>query len=192
MSATAPSTSIALADRSAVRADRPATRSDLCRALALFGPLLLFVHGILGWVDGRDGATGTGWFPTLTGLTLVGSVVALALLTAELGEQAGRGVLATIAVVVGAFGAGAIGAVTIGRLLDVLTDDLPVALAAGGPVLLAVGLGLLLLRLVLVGRLPASAGAVALVGAAVIAVPWELLPLGALVLLVGLSPLVRR
>lgn len=173
------------------RTDHQPARRDRARALALFGPLLLFVHGIVGWVDGRDGVTGTGWFPALAGLTLVGAVVALALLTAELGERAGRGVLATTAVVAGAFGAGAVGTVTAGRLVGALDDDLPAVLAVGGPALLAVGLGLLLLRLVLVGLLPASAAAVAVVGAAVIAVPWGLLPLGALVLLVGLGPLVR-
>lgn len=171
--------------------DHPTTRRDRARALALFGPLLLFVHGIVGWVDGRDGAMGTGWLPALAGLTLVGAAVALALLTAELGEQAGRGVLATTAVVVGAVGAGAVVTVTVGRLVGALDDNLPVALGGGGPVLLAIGLGLLLLRLVLVGLLPASAAAVAVVGAAAIAVPWGLLPLGALVLLVGLGPLVR-
>jgi hypothetical protein len=95
-----------------------------------------------------------------------------------------------VAVVASAFGAGAVGAVTVGRLLDYF-GDLPTALTAGGPTLLAIGLGLLLYRLVLAGRVPTSAVAVAALGAAIVAMPWGLLPLGALVLLVGLAPVAQ-
>ena len=52
---------------------------------------------------------------------------------------------------------------------------------------IATGLGLLLHRLVLLGRIPTSTVAVALSGAAIVAMPWGLLPLGALVLLMGLA-----
>jgi hypothetical protein len=124
----------------------------------------------------------------LAGLSLVAAVVALALLAARLGERTGGGVLATVAVVASAFGAGAVGAVTVGRMLGFLGEDLPTALTAGGPVLVAIGLGLLLHRLVLAGRVPTSAVAVAMLGAAIVAMPWGLLPLGALVLLMGLAP----
>lgn len=166
--------------------------TDRSRVLALVGPLLLFVHGILGWVDGLDGTRGTGWLSAAAGLALVAAVAALTLLTAELGEQTGRGPLATVAVVVGAFGAGAVGAVTVGRTLGVLGEDLPTALTAGGPVLVSVGLGLLGFRLVLVGRVPAGSAVLAMLGAAMVAVPWDLLPLGALVLLIGFGPLTQR
>lgn len=169
-----------------------AAPSDRSRTLALFGPLLLFIHGIFGWLDGRDGVGGAGWAPVLAGLTLVGAVVALTLLTAELGEQTGRGMPATLTVSVSAFGAGAVSTVTVGRLLGVLAEDLPAALTGGGPALLAIGLGLLLFRLVHVGRLRTSAAVVVVLGAAVVAAPWDLLPLGALVLLVGLAPLAHR
>lgn len=165
--------------------------SDRSGVPALFGPLLLFVHGILGWVDGRDTGPGTSWVAVLAGLALVAGVVALALLAARLGEQLGRGALVTVAVVGSAFGAGAVGAVTVGRLLGYFGEGLPAALTAGGPVLLAIGLGLLLYRLLLAGRVPASAVAVAVLGAAIVAMPWGLLPLGALVLLMGLAPVAQ-
>ena len=190
MPATARSSSIVLSHRPPV-STTPAPPSRRAPALALFGPLLLFVHGILGWLDGPDSGPGTGWFAVLAGLTLVAGVVALALLAARLGEQSGGGVLATIAVVASAFGAGAVGAITMGRMLGYLGEGLPTALTAGGPILITIGLGLLLFRLVLVGRVPTSAVALALLGAALVAMPWGLLPLGALLLLVGLAPVAR-
>jgi hypothetical protein len=168
---------------------RPTDRS---RLLALIGPLLLFVHGILGWVDGLDGTRGTGWVWGLGGLALVAAVGSLTLLTAELGEQTGRGPLAAVAVVIGAFGAGVVAAVTLGRLLGVLGDDLPTTLTAGGPVLVAAGLALLGFRLVLAGRMPIGSALLAILGAAMVAVPWDLLPLGALILLIGFGPLTQR
>ncbi len=165
--------------------------TDRSRTLALAGPLLLFAHGILGWVDGLDGTTGAGWVWVAAGLTLVAAVVALTLLTAQLGEQTGRGPMATAAVVVGAFGAGVVGAITLGRIAGLLGEDLPTALTAGGPVLVATGLGLLGLRLVRVGRVPIGSALLATLGAAMVAVPWDLLPLGALVLLIGFGPLTQ-
>ena len=191
MSASATSTSAA----------PPATTrpSDRSRALALFGPLLLFLHGILGWLDSLDsldgldgGGRGTGAFTIASGLVLIAAVAALTLLTAELGEQTGRGWLATCATIVGAFGAGAIGAVTVGRLVGVFDPNLPGPLTAGGPVLVAAGLATILYRLVLVGLMPIGSALVATAGAAIVAVPWQLLPLGALVLLIGFAPLVQR
>lgn len=188
MPATSRSSPITLDHRAPTTRTNPAAPSDRSRVPALFGPLLLFVHGILSWVDGRDAGFGTSWVTVLAGLSLVAAVVALALLAARLGERSGGGVLATVAVVASAFGAGAVGAVTVGRMLGFLGEDLPTALTAGGPVLVAIGLGLLLHRLVLAGRVPTSAVAVAMLGAAIVAMPWGLLPLGALVLLMGLAP----
>lgn len=190
MPATARSSSIVLSHR-APTSTTPAPSRDGAPVLALFGPLLLFVHGILGWVEGRDAGPGTGWVVVVTGLTLVAGVVALALLAARLAERTGGGVPATIAVVASAFGAGSVGAITVGRTLGYLGDDLPTALTAGGPVLITLGLALLVRRLVLAGQVGTSALALALLGAALVAMPWGLLPLGALLLLVGLAPVAR-
>jgi len=180
----------------------PTEPSDRSRALALFGPLLLFVHGILGWLDGLDGLDGfatfdwraasTGPLAVASGLVLVGAVAALTLLTAELGEHAGRGWLATGATIMAAFGAGAVAAVTAGRIVGLLGPDLSMPLTAGGPVLVAAGLAAILYRLVLIGLVPIGSALVATAGAAIVAVPWQLLPLGALVLLIGFAPLVQR
>ena len=189
MPATARSSPLALGHQAPARTTLAAP-GDRSSAPALFGPLLLFVHGILSWVDGRDAGPGTTWLTVLAGLSLVAGVVALGLLAARLGEPGG-GALVTVAVVASAFGAGAVGAVTVGRMLGYLGDDLPTALTAGGPGLVAIGLGILLHRLALAGRVPASAVAVAVLGAAIMAMPWGLLPLGALVLLVGLGPVAR-
>ena len=190
MPATARSSSIVLSHRAPI-STTPAPSRDGVPVLALFGPLLLFVHGILGWVDGCDAGPGAGWLAVVTGLTLVAGVVALALLAARLAERTGGGVPATIAVVASAFGAGSVGAITVGRMLGYLGDDLPTALTAGGPVLITLGLGLLVRRLLRVGQVGTSALALALLGAALVAMPWGLLPLGALLLLVGLAPVAR-
>ncbi len=187
MPPTARSSTLVLSHRPPI-STTPTPPGRRATALALFGPLLLFVHGILGWLDGPDARPGTSSVAVVAGLTLVAAVVALALLAARLGAQTGGGVLATVAVVASAFGAGAVGAVTVGRMLGYLGEDLPTALTAGGPILIAVGLGLLLYRLDLAGRVPTSAVALTLLGAAIVAMPWGLLPLGALLLLLGLAP----
>ena len=188
MPATARSSTVVLSHRPPIRTT-PATPGRRAPALALFGPLLLFVHGILAWLDGPDAGSGTSSVALVAGLALVAAVVALALLAARLGEQTGGGILATVAVVASAFGAGAVGAITVGRMLGYLGEGLPTALTAGGPILIAVGLGLLLFRLDLAGRVPTSAVALTLLGAAIVAMPWGLLPLGALLLLLGLAPI---
>ncbi|ADU50036.1 hypothetical protein [Intrasporangium calvum] len=79
-----------------------------------------------------------------------------------------------------------------GRLLGLLAADLPTVLTTGGPVLVAAGLAILLGRLVLAGRLPVPAALVTALGAGLPALPLDLVPLGALTVLAGLGPLLRR
>lgn len=164
---------------------------DRVGALALYAPLLLWAHGILAWVDGLDNHRGSGVPWAASGLALVAAVTALTFLAAELGERTGRGPLAFASVVATAFGAGAVGATTLGRLLGVLTDELPAVLSVGGPVLVGLGLAVMLARLVTLGRMPLGSALLAGLGAALVAAPLELLPLGALLLVVALAPLTR-
>ena len=81
MSTTARSPHLVLGDAPPAEA----ASSDRGTALALFGPLLLFVHGILRWVDAREAGRGPSWIAVLAGLTLVAGVIALALLADRLG-----------------------------------------------------------------------------------------------------------
>ena len=165
---------------------------DRGRSLVLFGPLLLFVHGILDWLAERAGPGSGHWVAALDGLALAVAAVALALLAAELRQETGRGPVGFAAVVASGVGAGAVAVTAVGRLLGLLDADLPTVLTTGGPVLVAAGLGTLVSRLVLTGRLPVPAALVTALGAGLLALPWDLLPLGALTVLAGLGRLLRR
>lgn len=169
----------------------PVDPTDRSRTLAFLAPLLLFVHGILSWVDSLDSQAGQGWVAVLSALFLAAAVAGLAFLTADLGEQTGRGALASVAVVMVAFGAGATATLALGRVSGLLDDTLPAPLSVGGPLLLGAGLALLFFRLALVGRVSLGYAFVAALGAAAIAIPWGLVPLGALILLIGFGPLTQ-
>ncbi len=106
--------------------------ADRIRGLALAGPLLLFAHGILDWVDGLGDAAGTGAY----------HLAATTALVAALG--------------------------TLGWLA------LAVAVGPSG-----------------VARMPLSSLGVAVLAVIALASPWDLLPLGALLLLIALAPLIR-
>ncbi len=171
---------------------------DRVAVLALTAPLLLFAHGIADWVDGLGGPNGAdladtrGPLTVATGALLVLATAAFAWLTTALGSRAEHLPVAMPTAVLAAFGAGATGAVWVGWLSGFLPDTMPPALAVGGQVLTALALALVLATTWLEGRMPA--GSLALAGAAsvLLALPWGLEPLGALVLLIALAPLTTR
>ncbi len=111
----------------------PRTRSaERVRGLALAGPLLLFAHGILDWVDGLGDAAGTGAYHLAATATLVAALATLGWLA------------------------------------------LAVAVAPSD-----------------VARMPLTSIGVAALAVVALASPWDLLPLGALLLLIALAPLIR-
>jgi hypothetical protein len=138
-----------------------------------------------------DGADVDRLAPVASGLTLVVAAAAFCWLVAALGTRLEHLRIGVPATALAAFGAGATGAVWLGQAVGLLGSTLPVALVVGGPVLVAVGLAAVLAALTLEGRLPVGSAALAAVGAVAIAVPWGLLPLGALLLLIALGPLTR-
>ena len=168
---------------------------DRARLLALVAPLLLFTHGILTWVDGLgavDPAQRTG--PVLgvvTGGILVLAVGGFASLASALATRTQRGELAVPVTMLGAFGAGATAAVWLGRGAGWLADPLPTALSTGGAVLVALALGITLVAQTTEGRMPSGSLALSGLAGAVLALPLGLEPLGALVLLISLAPLMR-
>lgn len=186
-----------------------ASRPDRVALLALVAPLLLFAHGIADWVDGLgglggvdglsgpDGLDGLGPAGThdplavATGALLVLTSAGLAWLTTSLGARAEHLPVAVPTALLAAFGAGATGAVWVGGLTGFLPATVPTALAAGGQVLTALALALVLATTWLEGRMPAGSLALAGVAAALLALPWGLEPLGALVLLIAFAPLTR-
>jgi hypothetical protein len=184
-----------------VASSRPSTARgpvDRTPALALVAPLLLFAHGILEWVDGlgRGGlddsvSPGSGPLAFAAGALLVASVGAFAWLTTSLGSRAEHLHVAVPTALLAAFGAGATGAVWIGRLTGLLGDTIPTALSVGGGVLTSLALALVLAALTVEARMPVGSLVLAGVAAVLLALPWGLGPLGALVLLIALAPLTR-
>jgi hypothetical protein len=180
---------------------RPTTvrgTADHLPVLALVAPLLLFGHGILDWVDGlgRGGfddsvSAAPGPLALAAGALLVASVAAFAWLTTSLGSRAEHLPVAVPTALLAAFGAGATGAVWLGRVTGLLGDTIPTALSVGGGVLTGLALALVLGALAVEGRMPVGSLALASVAAVVIALPWGLGPLGALLLLIALGPLTR-
>lgn len=184
-----------------------ATRTpDRVAVLALVAPLLLFAHGTADWVDGLDGLGGVGGVggpggpdPTdargpltiATGALLVLATAAFAWLTTALGARAEHLPVAVPTALLAAFGAGATGAVWVGGLTGFPPATVPAALAVGGQVLTALALALVVATTWLEGRMPAGSLALAGAAAGLLALPWDLEPLGALVLLIALAPLTR-
>lgn len=184
---------------------RTATRAvDRVAVLALIAPLLLFAHGIVTWVDGLGGpkgldgiaadasaAAGHSPLAVAAGALLVLATAAFAWLTTSLGARAEHLPVAAPTALLAAFGAGATGAVWVGGLSGFLPAVVPAALAVGGQLLTALALALVLATTWLEGRMPASSLALAGVAATLLALPWGLEPLGALVLLIAMAPLTR-
>ena len=183
-----------------------AHRPDRVALLALVAPLLLFAHGIADWVDGLgrsdglngldglgglDAAAARGPLAVATGALLVLASAGFAWLTTSLGARAEHLPVAVPTALLAAFGAGATGAVWVGGVTGFLPATVPAALAVGGEVLTALALALVLATTWLEGRMPAGSLALAGLAAALLALPWGLEPLGALVLLIAFAPLTR-
>jgi hypothetical protein len=168
---------------------------DRVPLLALAAPLLLFAHGILTWVDGLDTPEGTptggGVLAVVAGGILLLSVAGFASLASTLVSRVAKSELVVPVTLLGAFGAGATGAVWIGRSIGWLADPLPPALAVGGAVLAGVALAVALAFHAAEGRMPSGSLALAGAAGALLALPLGLEPLGALVLLIALGPLTR-
>jgi len=204
-----------------VTAPAPAPAPDRGRVLAFVAPLVLFAHGILVWVLGLgspsqtvgaqtlgangdtsgtvslavgatlDGADVERLAPAASGLTLVLAAAAFCWLVAALGTRLEHLRVGAPATALAAFGVGATATLWLGQTTGLLGATLPAALVVGGPVLVALGVAAVLVALTLEGRLPIGSAALAGVGALAVALPWGLLPLGALLLLIALAPLTR-
>ncbi|MGW5240625.1 hypothetical protein ACWEOW_16975 [Monashia sp. NPDC004114] len=166
--------------------------ADRGRILAFAAPMALFAYGILRWVDGLDSRSGSGPLAVAAGAMLVVAVAGLAWLTAALASRAEHLPVAVPAGLLAAFGAGATGAVWLGHTVGLFDDAIPSALAAGGPVLVGIALAAVLGALTIEARMPVSSLALAGAAAAVLMLPFDLLPLGALLLLIALAPLGRQ
>jgi hypothetical protein len=167
------------------------------RIAAIGAPVLLFLYGVLRLVDGQG--RGLAWNLGHT-LFLIAFVLLGALVVGlrQLVPATTRAVqaLAVVAMVAGLFGAACFIWGILGDLFVGLHDAAPVPgpLQAIGPLLFQIGvLGLLvMLAAPRPRRLPVWTPPLVLAGFLLFALNLNLIPVGALILLVGLSPLARR
>jgi hypothetical protein len=158
---------------------------------ALAAPLLLLVYGLCRMVDGFDGDRGNGLAWDAGHVAFFLAFVALAVLVIGLRRMVdGPRWLMNLAVLAGLFGAACFLWVIAGDLSAAFHDAAPMPdlLQMVGPVLFQLGALTLLVRLVTVGRLPFWSPALVLLGFVAIAVDLDLIPVGAILLGVGLAP----
>jgi hypothetical protein len=171
------------------------------RVAAIGAPTLLFLYGVLRLIDGMDGHRGRGFAWNLGHTLFLLAFVLLGGMTVGLRQllpattRAARAV-ADAAMVVGLFGAACFIWGILGDLFARLHNAAPVpgALQATGPLAFQVGvLGLLVMLVVARSRrLPFWSPILVLVGFLLFAINLDLIPVGALIVLCGLSPLARR
>jgi hypothetical protein len=167
----------------------------LVRFCAFVAPALMLVYGLLRVVDGLDGDRHNGPAWDLGHIAFFVAIVlfaVLALALRALDRPAGwRRVLVDAATVAVLLGAGCFLWVIAGDLSADFRSaaPLPEALELIGPLLFQVGLLTLLIRLVPGRRLPVWSPIVVLLGFASIGLNLDLLPLGAVLVLVALLPL---
>jgi hypothetical protein len=158
---------------------------------ALAAPLLLLVYGLCRMVDGFDGDRGNGLAWDVGHVAFFLAFVALAVLVVGLRRMVARPRwLMNLAVAAALFGAACFLWVIAGDLSPAFRDAAPMPdlLQLIGPVLFQLGALTLLVRLVTVGRLPFWSPALVLLAFVAIAVDLDLIPVGAVLLGVGLAP----
>jgi hypothetical protein len=171
------------------------------RITAIVAPILLFLYGVLRLIDGMDGHHGPGFAWNLGHALFLIAFILLGGLTVGLRRlvpvttRPGR-VVADLAMVAGLFGAACFIWVILGDLFARLhrAAPLPGPLEAVGPLAFQVGvLGLLVMLVVARSRrLPFWTPILVLAGFLLFAINLDLIPVGALIVLCGLSPLARR
>jgi hypothetical protein len=169
------------------------TQAISVRLAVIAAPLLLLTYGVLRLIGGRDGDRGSGFWWNGGHIAFLLGMLVFAVLAVGLRSLApDRGAdVATAAALVGTL---AFVWVILGDLFPRFDDavSVPDAVMNVGPVLFQVGLLALLVRLVVRRLLPVRSPVLVLLGFVPIAVNLDLLPLGALLILAGLSPLAVR
>jgi len=178
---------------------RPAP--PLLRISAVAAPLLLLLYGVLRLVDGLDGDHGPGlaWNAGHT-LFLIAFVLFGVLIVGLRGlapaSTTGQGIVVNTATAAGLIGVAGFLWVILCDLFERLEEaaPLPDPLYALSPLLFQLGLLALMVRPVTARprRLPVWSPLLVFLGFVPIAVNLDLLPLGAILIAAGLSPLVRR
>jgi hypothetical protein len=164
----------------------------MTRLCAVAAPLLLLLYGFFRYLDGLDGHRGSGPYWTVGHIFFLVSMVLLAVLMVGL-----RGLVTRLRpLATGAAVAAILG--ICGFLWSVLGDlfdgfpSLAGPLRAVTPALFQIGALVLLVQLAVARRVPFWTPVLMLVGFSLIGIDLDLLPLGAVVVFIGLLPLARR
>ncbi len=150
--------------------------------MATGGPLFLLAYGLLRLVDGLDGSHGPGWAWTIGHAFFLVAFLMFGALVWRLRD------VSVVAAAAALAGAAAFVWVILGDLFDDL-PGLPDALMIAGPLLFQLGVLALLTILVVRHVVPVWSPVLVLAGFVLFMADLDLLPLGALLLLAGLSPL---
>ena len=162
----------------------------MTRLIAVVAPALMLLYGLCRYADGLDGDRGNEWTWDAGHVAFFIAIV----LFAVLGDRLRRALPSTLTVVAEAaavFGAACMLWVITGDIFDSF-PSLPNPLNLIGSVLFELGLLVLLVRHVMARRLPVWSPVLVAIGFTAPAASLDLLPLAAVVVGVGLLPLVRN
>ncbi|GAA3672074.1 hypothetical protein GCM10022224_040330 [Nonomuraea antimicrobica] len=172
-------------------------------------PLLVFAYGVLRIIDGLDGSRGPGFAWTAGHLAFMAALVLFAQIFWRLRAMAGRDALSTVSAVAGTVGVATLLAqfgidVVVGFLaadhegMGVLFDSVQsvpgvsIVVYSGGPVLFSLGLPALMVQLAVRRRVKAWMPVLVLLDVTLPFVDKDLIPLGALFLLISFVSLARQ
>jgi hypothetical protein len=175
--------------------DMTASLPASTRFAALVAPVLMFAYGVLRFIDGLDGQRKNGAAWDVGHVSFFIAMVLFAVLAVGIGRAVrtaggAHRYIADAAVVLAVLGAAAFLWVITGDLFAGF-PSLPDALATIGPALFQVGTLVLLIQLVVGRQLPVWSPVLVVLGFGAVAVSLDLIPVGALVVLVGLLPVAR-
>jgi hypothetical protein len=173
---------------------RTTSPSETTRELALTAPMLLFAHGILRWIDdlGGHGGSGVLWF--LAQAALVASALSFAGVAVGLRRLLGGGAMVTLAAAATLLGALLTTWVALASGIGGVAalQVAPTGVVAIGPALLVAGLLVVLAPFATAGLLSTRHFGLVAVGGLVAIAPVDLIPLAALLVLIGIEPLLAR
>lgn len=172
--------------------------SPLVKLAALAAPTLVFLYGVLWYIDGLDGHRGSGLAWNLGHTLFFVAFVLFGMLIIGLRRLvrhtvAWKQAVANISTVAALSGVACFLWVILGDVFARLQDTapLPDPLKTAGPLLFQLGLLALLIRLVIARprRLPAWCPMLVFLGFVSIGVSLSLLPIGAILIMAGFFPL---
>lgn len=164
----------------------PVTES--ARVPASWVPLLLFAYGTFRFIDRIGGSDRSGPWWVIGHVCFLGAILGIAALIVLLWRELDRSIVTDIADVAGVAGAAAFVWVILGDIFPAI-DDAPDLVTALGPPAFLIGLFTLLGVAARRGQFPWPHWVLVVIGFGCVVASLDLLPLAAIVLLLGFEPL---